>query len=172
MNTMTFYLLALLGYIFANFIFKKIFYNGKLNEDNWLVFNLSPFAETMLTTLYLSVGVYEIVILSTTLPIWYEWIFPIFWIFWFSIKGFLVFLTRNNFIKIKGKIIEYNTTNGSGSFKTETYEFADHLLVLRSIDNKKVPPLILDLKDLNLIGFKSSIKKHLEKSELKKYNIQ
>ena len=101
MNTMTFYLLALLGYIFANFIFKKIFYNGKLNEDNWLVFNLSPFAETMLTTLYLSVGVYEIVILSTTLPKWYEWIFPIFWILFFLMKGLFVLVTSKNYIKIK-----------------------------------------------------------------------
>ena len=186
MNTMTFYLLALLGYIFANFIFKKIFYNGKLNEDNWLVFNLSPFAETMLTTLYLSVGVYEIVILSTTLPKWYEWIFTIFWILFFLMKGLFVLVTSKNYIKIKNNTVEYYKTITIKEFEKGTFDFDSYrfiikkteapfsekglFLELNSIEDEK-KQIEFDLKEMDLEGFKDSMEKYLEKLEIKKHYI-
>jgi hypothetical protein len=156
-------MICFVTYFFVSFLFERIFYQGKIDKENRFVANLSPFAETILFAIYFLVGVYQVFVLSSNSLVWYEWIFPVVWIIWFLTKGFKVILCRNNFIKIKDGIFEYYTTSRGGIFSAESYQFADHLLVLRSI-HETVPPLILDLKEMNLRGYTRSLKKYLKDS--------
>ena len=180
MNTIAFFVIAIIAYILLGFLFKKFFYVGKFDNDNWMVFNLSIYAETFLTILYLTIGVYEGINLWTILPIWYEWIFPILWILYFAVKGLSVFMNRNNFLKFKDGEIKYHTIHEQGIFKIDSYKFtmkesdavsfskSGWFLELKGEDNEK-KELILDLKEYNLQGFKDSIEKYFNKIELKNH---
>ena len=92
MHSIVFFVSGGIFYVILTFVFKKVFYNGKVDSNNWTVFNLSTFAEISLVVLFLSIGIFEILNLCISKPIWYNWIFPVFWLLYFLIRAFFVFV--------------------------------------------------------------------------------
>jgi len=182
MNSITIFLVTICTYFLLSIIFKKVFYKGKFDKDNWLVLNLSIYAEIMLTILFLSVGVWVVVDLCINLPIWYEWIWPIIWIFYFLFKGLFIFTSRNNYLKIKGSELKYRKGSEQGVFKIDSYKLLTKesaapsftsikdgwFLELKGLDNDK-KKMLFDLKDLNLEGYKKVLENYFNKTELKKH---
>ena len=170
---MLIFVITLLIYIVFSFIGEKYFCKGKIDANDWKVFNLSIYIEMVLTLIYLSVPVFEIYNLIRTTPIWYEWIIPMVFILVFLVKALLVFTSRNYYIKLKGKLLEYNDANGRGVitiekcfFKLEESQVSTgkswHLEVVGRIDDKDIVK-VFDLKSMNLNGFKNSIEDELKK---------
>ena len=167
MSSITIYIIAFLVYLTAGIIFNKIFYRERLDSNNYSVFNLSAIAEYILITIYLALVVFQVIMLATVIPIWYDWIFPLVWILYFSFKGISVFTNRNNYFKLNNSDLIYYSHKGQGSFVIQSYRIYEDVtaaptlfnskgwfLELKDIDNHIH---VFDLKDMNLDGFKTAI---------------
>ena len=176
----TFFLIGIVGYIVIDAVFKKIFNNGRVDQEGWMVFNLSIFAEMLIVFIYLSAGIGGAVLLFISKVVWYGWIMQIMWILYFFIKGILVYVNRNNYIRIKGNELQYQNVTKSGSLQVDSFNFqtkssnalsigssSGWFLELRSDKRKK--PIELDLRDMNMNGFKGVIQKCLLDSNIKQH---
>ena len=167
MSSITIYIIAFLVFFTAGIIFNKIFYRERLDSNNYSVFNLSAIAEYILITIYLALVVFQVIMLATVIPIWYDWIFPLVWILYFSFKGISVFTNRNNYFKLNNSDLIYYSHKGQGSFVIQSYRIYEDVtaaptlfnskgwfLELKDIDNHIH---VFDLKDMNLDGFKTAV---------------
>ena len=125
MSSSFFFILGVVLYVTLTFLFKKVFYKGKLDSNNRTVFNLSTYAEIALVMLFLSIGVFEIVNLCISTPIWYNWVFPVFWMIYFLQKAFFVFVNRNNYFEISESTFKYRVRNDEGCIKIVSYRFRE-----------------------------------------------
>lgn len=182
MSSSIFFVLGIVLYIALTFAFKKVFYKGKIDSNNWMVFNLSIYAEIALVFLFLSIGVFEIVNLCMSMPIWYNWIFPVFWLLYFLIRAFYVFVNRNNFFKISESNFKYRVRNEEGNIKIVSYSFRERESAAPSFSRSgwflkiwssedETDFIDFDLKDLNLEGFKVALEECLLKSKTAKKSI-
>jgi len=171
---------VLAAYFLIQFLFSKLFYNGRLDKNKWQVFNLSIYAEIGLTILYLFFGIYSIIELIINLPKWYEWILPILWSIIFLIKGLTIFHNRNNYLMFKNRDLKYKITNEEGNFSIDSYKFLKKksdavslssegwFLNLKGSESKK-NEIEFDLKNYNLEGFKNGIEKYFNTIDLPKH---
>lgn len=177
MHSSVFFVFGVIFYVILTLVFKKVFYNGKVDSNNWTVFNLSTYAEISLVLLFLSIGIFEILNLCISMPIWYNWIFPVFWLLYFLIRAFFVFVNRNNYFKISESNFKYRVRNKEGSLKIVSYSFRENesaapsfsrsgwFLKIWSSENE-ADFVEFDLKNLNLEGFKDPIEECLLKLKM------
>ena len=174
MSSSFFFILGVVLYVTLTFLFKKVFYKGKLDSNNRMVFNLSTYAEIALVMLFLSIGVFEIVNLCISTPIWYNWVFPVFWMIYFLQKAFFVFVNRNNYFEISESTFKYRVRNDEGCIKIVSYRFRERESAAPSFSRSgwflkiwgsenETDFVDFDLKDLNLEGFKVPLEECLLK---------
>lgn len=171
-------LLILTVYLSVSFIAKKLFCKGQIDNNNWIIFNLSIYIEVFLTLIYLLIPAVDIYMLVTTLPLWYEWIIPIGFIFYFLAKGGMIFSARNNFIKIKDNQLEFKDNTEIGLISISSYKFSygesdafgkGWMLEIKGEKEKDEVIKKFDLKFMNLNNFKNPIQKTFEKLKIVKH---
>jgi hypothetical protein len=171
-------LLILIVYFSASFVAKKFFCKGQVDHSNWITFNLSIYIEVFLTLIYLFIPALDIYTLATTLPLWYEWIIPIGFIFYFLAKGGMIFSARNNFIKIKDNQLEFKDNTETGLISISSYKFSygeseaigkGWMLEIKGEKEKDEVIKKFDLKLMNLNNFKNPIQKTFEKLKIVKH---
>jgi len=156
------------------YLWKLIFCRGIKKVDGKIEFNLSLTAEIILMIGFLTVVPLIIYFLYTDMPIWYEWIFPIIYVFIFLLKAFEVISNSNDKIIIHENIIYWKDDGiekNCHAVKCSTYfDESDSLSLaigknfgwfLEIIDDRKTIH-ILDLKTLNLNGHIDAIEKCLK----------
>ena len=174
-----------LGFVIAYFVisilFNALFYKGRRDKNNWQVFNLSSYAELGLTCLFLTLGIYEIVNLINSLPIWYQWIIPILWCLYLFNKSLFIFRNRNNYLMFQNQNLKYKTRKKHGNFFIDSYKFLKKesasisyndswfLFLKGHRSNDKKNDLEFDLKNLNLEGYKNAIEKYFNSIDLPKH---
>ena len=178
MQNIFLFVLILTVYLSVSFIAKKLFCKGYIDNKNWIVFNLSIYIELILTLIYLLIPCVDIYTLATTLPLWYEWILPVLFIFYFLGKAIMVFSARNNFIKIKDHQLEFKENKETGLISISSYKFSygesdafgkGWILELKGKKENNEVLKKFDLKTMNLNNFKKSIQKTFEKLNLDKH---
>jgi hypothetical protein len=165
-------------FLIQNYVIKPIFYSGRVDNQGIKTFNLSLFAEIFLTIFYVSLAACNIYFLATNLPIWYEWIWPILFFMYFLLQGVTIFRRRNNFIKVRNNIFQYNLSsegeNVAGEVQLTSFSFYKNdsdgirltrhqkwFLQIKGFKEEKMITLIFDLYDLNLDGYKKALEKTL-----------
>ena len=172
MNSSIYFIGGAIVYIILSLLFKKVFYRGRVGEGNCIVFNLSLYAEIALIILFLAVGFFEIINLYYSMPIWYNWIFPIFWLLYFFVKAFFVFVNRNNSFIFNGNKLQYSVGNERGEVEIVSYRFRQRKSEAPSfsrsgwflkiwISEDEADNIEFDLKNLNLEGFKEPMEEYL-----------
>jgi hypothetical protein len=177
MNTLVFFA-ALAGiYILFSFISRKLFFQGKVDSENYMVYNVSSVLEYAQILVFLIVIFFQINSLATTLPIWYEWIIPVIMLLVFLSKSFIVFASRNNYIKVRDNEICYRAGDQSGSIKVESYCFfqgsdlekGNWMLEIKGSDGGIDTVKNFNLNDLKLQGFRKNMERHFETKNFKKF---
>jgi hypothetical protein len=174
------YYLLLLGItvvLIVKFLWRAVFCQGK-TKNNQVEFNLSIFAETILTLWYLAfVGIITYVFYSESM-IWYEYILPFIFLCVYFLKVLEVFANRRDFIIISGPILTWRDGDQMGELEIKSYFFEEEetkaiefspyssgksmgpfLMVTDVKDNKRS----FDLKAMNLGGHHEALKTYLEK---------
>jgi hypothetical protein len=182
MNIFTIYIVAIISYVIAGIIFNKIFYRERLDSNNYSVFNLSAIAEYILISIYLALVVFQVIMLAKDIPIWYDWIFPLVWILYFSFKGISVFTNRNNYFKLNSSELIYYSPKVKGSLIIQSYRIYEDVTSAPSLFNSKGWFLelkdidnhihVFDLKDMNLDGFKTSMLNYFKRCNIKEHILE
>ena len=173
-------LICVASYLLISYFLKMIFFRGKVDKNNWVVFNFSIYAEIILTIIYFFIGIILLIGAVHASIIWYKLIFVIFMVCWFLFKSYFVFASRNNFIKVKGRELKYRDGKEQTSIIFESYKFTKKdtampsfafnqgwFLELKPLNDDKI--VLLDLKYLNLEGYKNSLEKYFNELETENY---
>lgn len=152
---------AVVGYFIFLYVFKKVFYNGRLDKDNWMVYNLSSFAEYFMTIFFFAFAYVSLHGVIKSNSVWYvrilEWIWELVWILFFISNGMLVFINRKNYISIKGNKIKYKTRKDEGLLTIKSYCFDNNILEIEDCTNEENVIKKIDLNSNGLKGFKPKL---------------
>jgi len=176
MNSFLFIAILVGTYLLFALVSRKLFYQGKLDHENYMVFNVSSVVEYAQISVFLLVALFQVYSLATTLPVWYEWIIPVIIILVFLTRGLLKFSNRNNFIKIRGNEVIYQTDTSVGQINMKAYKIYEGegihknnwFLEIKGTENGEDIVKEFHLNDLQLHGFRKSMIRYFEAQQFKK----
>jgi hypothetical protein len=176
MNPIVFFA-ALAGiYFFFSFVSRKLFFQGKVDSENYMVYNVSSVLEYTQILFFLLVISFQIYTLTNSRPIWYEWIIPVIMLLVFLSKALIIFGNRNNFLKVRNNEICYQTGKEYRSILMKSYCFyqstdtnkGNWYLEINGIENGNETVKTINLNDINLQGFRKSMERYFEAQNYKK----